>query len=133
MLKDIDFEKVEDTAMAVVPEMVEGEQVWTAYLINTGTEVLESVLISSKGYGEIDKKMVKTSELRQMIELIEPGKFVKVEEIRDELFKLSNEFWISFSKQGYLFDKKYVFVPETLHIDNLTSIPVIEKPGVLIK
>ena len=133
MLKDIDFKKVEDTAMAVVPEMIAGENVWTAYLINTGAEVLETILITSKGYGEIEKKMVKTSELRQMIEVIEPGKFVKVEEIREELFKLNNEFWISFTKNGYLFDKKYVFVPETLQTDNLTSIPVIEKPGVLIK
>ena len=132
MLKDIDFKKVEDTAMAIVPENDEGEKVWNAYLINTGQSTLHSLLINSTGYGEIDGKAVKTSKLRQYFEILPPGNFVKVEEIRDELLALSNEFWVSFSKENYLFDKKYVFVSESLRPENLVLVPVIEKEGVLI-
>ena len=102
------------------------------YLINTGPKVLTSVLISSKGYGEKEGQLVKTSELRQFIESIDPGGYVKVEEIREELRTLNNEFWVSFSRDDYLFDKKYVFLSETLKTDNFVSIPHLDKPGVLI-
>lgn len=132
MLKDINFKKVEDTAMAVIPELVEGEEAWNAYLVNLSNRSLESVLISSKGYGKVEGKPVKTSALRQFFERIEPGDFVKVEEIREDLRKLNNEFWISFSKDNYLFDKKYVFVPETLNKENLTQVPKMDRKGVLI-
>lgn len=132
MLKDIDFKRVSDTAMAVILENEDGIPTWNAYFINTGSEPLESVLIASKGYGEVDGKDVRTSELRQFVEIVEPGEYLKVEEIREELIPLTNQFWISFSKKGYLFDKKYIFVSETLKKDNFVTVPVIEKPGVLI-
>ena len=66
MLKDIDFKKVEDTAMAIIPEEDGDELVWNAYLINTGDSVIRSVLVNSKGYGEIEEKteeikLIKTS------------------------------------------------------------------------
>lgn len=133
MLKDIDFKKVIDTAMAVVPEQEEGEQIWNAYLINRGEETLKNILVNSKGYGKIDGKEVKTSQLRQFIEELAPQSFVKVEIIKEDLLQLTNEFWISFSKDEYLFDKKYVFVLESLRKDNLTQIPILEQNGVLIK
>lgn len=135
MLKDIDFRKVQDTAMAVVQEKVagaEGGQAWNAYLINTGKDVLKSILVSSKGYGEINGQPVKTSQLRQFVEQMQPGSFFKVEEIREELLPLNNEFWVSFSKGDYLFDKKYVFVTEAIREENLVNIPHLDKPGVLI-
>ena len=38
MLKDIDFKKVEDTAMAVVREVQEGEETWYALPDQYGTK-----------------------------------------------------------------------------------------------
>lgn len=133
MLKDIDFKKVIDTAIAIIPEQEGVEMVWNAYLINTGDSVIQSVLVNSKGYGEIEEREVKTSSLRQFFEFIEGGSCVKVEEIRDELLALNNEFWVSFSKDGYLFDKKYVFVTDSLREEHLIQVPVLNKKGVLIK
>ncbi|MEZ5007800.1 MAG: hypothetical protein R2728_10765 [Chitinophagales bacterium] len=133
MLKDIDFKKVIDTAIAIIPEQEGVEMVWNAYLINTGDSVIQSVLVNSKGYGEIEEREVKTSSLRQFFECIEGGSCVKVEEIRDELLALNNEFWVSFSKDGYLFDKKYVFVTDSLREEHLIEVPVLNKKGVLIK
>ncbi|MEZ5002770.1 MAG: hypothetical protein R2730_07020 [Chitinophagales bacterium] len=133
MLKDIDFKKVEDTAMAIIPEEEGNELVWNAYLINTGNSVIRSVLVNSKGYGEIEEKTVRTSSLRQFFEFIDAGSSVKVEEIREELLVLNNEFWVSFSKDGYLFDKKYVFVIDSLRDEHFIQVPVLQKRGVLIK
>lgn len=133
MLKDIEFRKVEDMALAIVPETVAGEELWTAYLINTGRDRLQSVIVRSNGYGEVDGRHVGTSELRQYIETLGPESYIRIEEIRDELFPLNNQFWISFSRANYLFDKKYVFVPETLQRDNLVRVPLLDKPGVLIQ
>lgn len=132
MLKDIDFKKVTEVAMAVIPETIEGEMVWNAYLINLSNENIESVLVNSRGFGEIKGKPTKTSQLRQFFEEIPPQSAIKVEEILKELLSLSNEFWVSFSKGSYLFDKKYVFVPETLTMNNLVKVPILEKEGVLI-
>ncbi len=132
MLKDIDFKKVTDVAMAVIPETIENQTVWNAYLINLGKDHMSSVFVNSRGFGEIKEKQLKTSQLRQFFEDIPPSSAIKVEEIQEELLSLSNEFWVSFSKESYLFDKKYVFVPETLTMKNLVKVPIIEKEGVLI-
>lgn len=133
MLKDIEFRKVIDTAMAIVPETVAGEELWNAYLINTGKERLQSVIVRSNGYGEVDGKHIGTSELRQFIETLGPESYIRIEEIREELLPLNNQFWVSFSRANYLFDKKYVFVPETLQRDNLVKVPLLNRPGILIQ
>ena len=132
MLKDIDFKKVENLAIAIVPDNNEQEKTWSAYLINLDNIPISSILVNSRGYGEKDGKEIKTSQLRHFFELLKGKSYVKLEEINDDLHGLNNEFWISFSKNNYLFDKKYVFVPESLRVENLVTVPVIEKEGILI-
>ena len=52
MRKDIHPPKVEGVAMAVVREPDEdGEEAWYVYLINRTDRELDTVLISSRGYG----------------------------------------------------------------------------------
>jgi hypothetical protein len=132
MLKDIDFKKVTDLAIAIVPENTGDSIIWNTFLINTGELTIQSVLVNAKGYGEIEDKTIKTTQLRYFFEEIAPKSYVKVEEILEELCALNNEYWVSFSKNNYLFDKKYVFVPETITLKNLVKVPVINKEGVLI-
>ncbi len=129
MKKDINFEKVEDVAIAVVPE----EEVWVSYLVNLKKEKLENVIVSTKGYGTIDGKKVETSVLRHMFEQVEPNSFVKIEPIQKKLTALSNEFWLSFFIDGEIQDKKYVFVTESITEQNLTEIPVLNERGIMIK
>ncbi|MBA3648440.1 MAG: hypothetical protein H0W62_07810 [Chitinophagales bacterium] len=134
MKKDIPFERVEDVAMAVVPETSEvGVEEWIVYLVNLKKSPIDGVLISSKGYGNIDGKNVKTSTLRQFFEKIAAEDYVKVEWIDERLFGINNEFWVSFWYQGILFDKRYVFVTESIIKNNFTEIPLIGKRGVMIK
>lgn len=133
MKKDIPFHKVEDVGMAVVPEKDnEGGEEWSVFLVNMSPDTLEGVIISSTGYGTYQGKDVKTSTLRQFFEKIPSEHAVKVELIETKLFGLNNEFWISFWLNGEMYDRKYVFVPESILPDNFTTIPLLNKKGVLI-
>lgn len=136
MLKDIDFKKVTDLAVAVVPDEEGGPddpEQYKVYLINTGTEPITSVMVSSQGYGTVDGKEVKTSAIRQLIELIGGQQFVAVEIITEELKLINNQFWVSYYQRGELFDKKYVFVTESINEEFFTHIPLLGKMGVMIR
>ncbi len=134
MKKDIDFGKVEGIAFAIIPEN-EGtiEEEWNVYLVNLKKEFIEGIIIASSGYGYLDGRKVKTSTLRQFFDRLESNEFIKVEMIEKELFSLNNEFWISFWVNGNIFDKRYVFVNESIKSDYFTQIPLIGKRGVMIK
>ncbi len=133
MIKDILIEKVQDVAVAVIPELDEqGMEEWNVYLINMKATQIDGVLISSQGYGMLDGRDIKTSTLRQFFELVSAGQYVKVEWIDKRLFGITNEFWVSFWYQGTLFDKRYVFVTESIVENNFTEIPVIRNRGVMI-
>jgi hypothetical protein len=132
MIKDIQFNKVEDVAVAVAPPS-EGSEEWVVYLVNMKDRAIDGVLINSKGYGVVDGKEVKTSSLRQFFDKIEGRDFVQIEILPEQLIGLSNQFWVSFWQDGVLYDKQYIFVTESIVKDNLINIPVLNKRGVMIK
>lgn len=134
MLKDIPQLSVENIVVAIVKEPNdEGELIWNAYLINLYDQVISNVLVSSKGYGSYEGRDVKTSVLRHLIGNIDPNDYAKIEPIMDNLFGLNNEFWVSFYKGKDIYDKKYIFLPETITEENFTLIPVLNKKGVMIR
>lgn len=120
-------------AIAVIPEGTEGETTWTAYLLNIGSEKLETVIVNSSGYGEVEGRQVKTATLRWFFGDVEPGQACKIEEMTAEVSMITNEFWVSYYIGSEIFDKKYVFVLDTLSRDYLVHIPVLNSMGVLIK
>jgi hypothetical protein len=134
MKKDIFYPEVTDIAVCVVKEQNElSEFIWNVYLVNFKGEDIENVFISSKGYGEIKGNEVKTSLLRHFIGNIPALTFSKVEPIIEDVFSLTNEFWVSFYLNDILFDKKFIFLPETIKEDYLIQIPILFKKGVMIK
>ncbi len=133
MLKDIDFKRVTDLAMAVVPNTEEGSDDYKVYLLNLKDEPIEGVMINSVGYGTVDDKEVKTSNIRQLIDRIDPQTAIAVELITEELKSLSNQFWVSFWQNGELYDKKYVFVRESINEEFFTEVPIVGQRGVMIK
>ena len=134
MLKDIPKLAVENIIVAVVKELNdEGEMVWNAYLVNLYDREISNVLVSSKGYGNFEGRDVKTSVLRHLIGNIDAKDYAKIEPIMDNLFGLSNEFWVSFYLDKHIYDKKYIFLPETIKESNFTMIPVLNKRGVMIQ
>jgi len=131
---DLPENTVEDIAMAVVL-MSETPEVknWTVYLVNLKNEAITNVLISSKGYGEKDGKQVKTSVLRHFIGDMDAQSFSGVEAIDPEVFGLTNEYWLSYYIDGTIYDKKFIFLPESIIDSNLIKIPLVNRPGVMIK
>lgn len=127
MKKDINFPVVKDVVVTAVS--LDGE--WKIFLINRGERKLQNILISSKGYGDKDGKAQETSVLRHMIPNLEPGEYALVEPISEEVFHLTNEYWVSFFLDDQVFDKKYIFVPDTLVAENLSFIPELNLKGVL--
>ncbi len=133
MLKDIPQLTVENIVVAVVREEEEGEMVWNVYIVNLYDTDITNVLVSSVGYGIFEGRDVKTSLLRHMIENLAANDYGKIEPIMEELFGLNNEFWISFFLNDKMYDKKYIFLPESIKEEFFTMIPVINKMGVMIR
>ena len=133
MKKDIPDNLVEDVFVAVVLEAETPEnKIWNVYIINMKDEPIETIMVTSSGYGLRNGEEVKTSTLRHMIPLIEAKSFAKVEAIDDEVFGLNNEYWISYYIGKEIFDKKFIFLPESIVESNFIKIPVVNKPGVMI-
>jgi hypothetical protein len=133
MIKDIPENTVKDIAIAVALEKESPvSKIWYVYLINLKKEAIENVMITSKGYGEKDGESVKTSTLRHSFPTIESGTYKLIEPIDEATFGLNNEYWLSFYIGNDIYDKKFIFLPESIIDVNFIKIPVINKPGVMI-
>ena len=127
------IQHAEDIAVAIVPENLEDQNGWMVYLVNLKNNSLENVIVSSKGYGEIDNKNIQTSTLRHFMEKVEPHTYSKIEPIMVDVFGLANEYWVSFYINKTIYDKKFVFLPESIQETNFITIPFLNKKGVMIK
>lgn len=90
-------------------------------------------MITSKGYGEIDGKQVKTSLLRHSIGDLAATSYKSIEAIDPAIFGLTNEYWLSYYIGSEIYDKKFIFLPESIVDTNFIKIPILNKPGVMIK
>ena len=134
MKKDITRPKVEGVAMAVVQrEDPDGEPAWYVIVINERDEPIKNVLVSSCGYGMLKGRSVKTSELRHFVGDMEPRSHKQVERIVEEVFVLTNQYWLSYYIGSTIYDKKYIFVPESIQADNFTDLPYLDERGVMIR
>jgi hypothetical protein len=135
MKKDIPAQKVEDLAIAIVPRLEENteEELWDTFLINLKDESIKNVLISSSGYGEIEGEERKTTTLRHFFDEVGPLDIQLIEPIQKVLFDLTNEYWVSFTFDGYMYDKRYIFVRGSITQDNFTLIPFLNRKGVMIR
>lgn len=138
MKKDIPVIKVEDLAIAIVPpvdsSLADPNELWDVYIINLHEEKIRSVIVAARGYGELNGVPRETSTLRFFWEEIAPLDIHLIEPIQAALFQLANEYWVSFSLNDYLFDKKYVFVQGAVDEMNFTEIPFLNgRKGVMIR
>lgn len=137
MRKELIGPKVEDVAVAIVQEIGENNKpIYNTYLLNLKeNEILEGIIITSRGFGEDvhTGEKVKTSMLRHCLEILLPNEAARIEPIMEEVFGLTNEYWVSFWINDKMYDKKYIFLPETIQEKNLKVIPVLGLKGVMIK
>lgn len=133
MKRDLPQNIVENIGIAIVLERESPtDKVWNVYLVNEKNEALTNVLVSSKGYGEKDGREVKTTTLRHFLGDVSANSTAKIEAIDTAVFGLTNEYWLSFYIGGTIYDKKYIFLPDSIIDDNMMKIPLVDKPGVMI-
>ncbi|MBS9522518.1 hypothetical protein KI659_00675 [Litoribacter alkaliphilus] len=131
MKKDIDFHPVTGVKLAIAKEENNGQVEWGVYIINLNLIELKTVMVTSKGYGLIDGEEKKTSTLRHLIEELRSQSIAKIEPIDPALFKLNNEFWVSYYILNQIFDKKFIFVEGSMNEENIKLIPELGLQGVL--
>jgi hypothetical protein len=132
MKKDIRIPKVKDVSMAIVRED-ESPDEWGVYLINSKDVTLNDIIVTSKGYGEIEGEKVATSELRHYFEGLAARSYVKIERIVEEVFGLNNQYFLTFYVDGLIHDRKFIFVPGSVAEENLVNVPLVNLPGILIR
>ncbi len=135
MREELQGPKVENVAVAVIQEETENkEKIYTVFLANFRDDIMEGIIISSKGYGinvATDEK-IETSMLRHCIEVLLPGEVAKIEPIMEEVFGLANEYWVSFWVNEVMYDKKFVFLPETINEKNIKYIQRMNAKGIML-
>jgi hypothetical protein len=128
MIRDIPRPQVKNVTIAIARHQAIGESPdWKVYLINTNTVPLENTLVASKGYGETQK----TSVLRHSLETVPPKSISLIEPIDPNVFHLNNEYWVSYYIGTEVYDKRFVFVPDSICEANLTFIKELNTEGVL--
>lgn len=132
MIKDIIIPEVKNVTLAVARRGMDGlEPEWKVYLINNNEDALENTLVASKGYGEKDGERQDTSILRHFLETVPPHSSALIEPIDPAVFHLNNEYWVSYYIGDQIYDKRFIFVPDTICEDNMSFIPELEMEGVL--
>lgn len=136
MKQDIPFDPVEGVSVAVVPDaaaaLSDEQPGWQVYLLNHNAFALENVIISAQGYSSsTEGERVRTSTLRYVFAQVPPRSAVPVEPIDPALFHLNNQYWVSYYRGAQVFDKKYIFVPDSIIADNFIYITLLDQAGVL--
>ena len=132
MKKDIEIPEVKNVTLAVVREknnLLQDD--WRVYLINNNDFAIENTLVASRGYGEKNGEEQRTSTLRHFLETVPAKSSTVVEPIDPKVFHLNNEYWVSYYIGSQIYDKRFVFVPDTICSENLVFIQELEKEGVL--
>jgi hypothetical protein len=95
---------------------------------------MEGIIITSKGYGvnEATGEKISTSMLRHSLEVLLPDEAAMIEPIMEDVFKLTNEFLISFWVEDTMYDKKFIFLPETINEKNYVTIPKMGGKGIVV-
>jgi hypothetical protein len=136
MKKDIEFPIVQGVSLAVIYDKNElNEDDWNIYLLNENDFELENILITSRGYSANDglkkpEEIQSTSTLRHAIPKLLPQEYALVEMIMPSVFHLYNEFWVSYYVKNKIYDKKFIFTPNSISKENLMQIKLLKKEGV---
>lgn len=137
MKQDIPFEQVEGVSVAVVlasdnAQTPDGHSLWQVYLLNHNDFPLTNVIINANGYGQQpDGEKVRTSTLRYLFEEVPAHTAIPVEPLDPALFHLNNQYWVSYYHGPQIFDKKFIFVPDSIVPDNFTHIALLDRVGIL--
>lgn len=132
MKKDIEFPQVTGVQVAITQNE---EGFWEVFLVNENDFSLTNIFITSTGYladNDNPKQMKQqTSTLRHSIPLLEGKEYAKIEPIDEQVFHLCNEYWVSYYIGEKIYDKKFIFMPETISKENFVFIKILNQKGIL--
>ena len=132
MKRDIEIPEVKNVTIAIVREKnILNQDQWAVHLINNNDFPIENTLVTSTGYGEKEGETQRTSILRHFLETVSQNSYALVEPIDSQVFHLTNEYWVSYYVGPQIYDRKYVFVPDTICEENVIFIKELEQEGVL--
>jgi len=131
MIKDIKIPLVQNVTLAVAKEGLKGLEEWRVYLINNNDVEIENTLVASQGYGESEGERQRTSTLRHFLQTVPAQSIALVEPILPNVFHLNNEYWVSYYIGLTIYDKRFIFVPESICEENLIFIKELGMYGVL--
>ena len=131
MKKDIIIPEISGVEIAIVYEYnsIYNTNDWHVYLVNNNDTHLDMVVIVSKGFG--DKKI--SSVMRKKIDVLDAHSFAKIEWIQPDLFKLTNQFQVTFFVKDCLYYKTFTFKENTIKEGTLRMIPELKKRGIFAK
>lgn len=124
--------KVEGVFLALLEE--KGNEEYAVYLVNDRKDIMEGIIITSVGFGENMQsgEALKTATLRHSLEVLLPEEYAKIELIIPQVFGLYNEYWVSFWIDEVLYDKKFLFLPDSIKIEDLAVLPRFNKKGIIL-
>ncbi len=131
MIKDIKIPPVQNVTLAVAREGLKGLEEWKVYLINNNDFEIENTLVASQGYGESEGERQRTSTLRHFLQTVAAHSVALVEPILPNVLHLNNEYWVSYYIGLTIYDKRFVFVPDSICEENLIYIKELGLQGVL--
>ena len=133
MKKDIIIPKVEGVYIVAIQEWNDDfmENCWYAYLLNATHQTLEMALIVSRAYGLINGENRNTMQLRHAFASVAPKTAVKIEFLENNVLQLNNEFSLTYFIENTMYDKIFVFKTNSVNINAQTSLPTINKKGVI--
>lgn len=129
MRKDIEIPKVENVYIIAVKEWDEefsGQQ-WNIYVVNDRKDEISMVLVLSRGNSED----IKTSTLRHDMGDLASKTFKKIELITSEVLGFTNEYLVTFFAENKLFERKFVFEPNSISEEKMIEIPLIKNDGIV--
>ncbi len=131
MKKDIKIPIVENIQIVATKEWDKDflAQNWNVYVINNREDRIESVLVLSRG----ESNHKKTTTLRHSLGDLPPHTGKKVEFIAAEVFSFTNEYIVTFFAEGKLFDRTFIFEPQSISEKNVTFIDLMGQDCVLAK
>lgn len=131
MKKDIEIPIAKDVHVAIIHEWNDEflSKDWNAYIINGRNTSIDMVLVVSKGF-EADRK---TSTMRHGIGSVGSKSFKKIELVQEDVLALNNEFFVTFFAENKLYERRFVFPKNSVNQSAITSIPILEKDGILGK
>lgn len=135
MKKDIEFPKSANVFVAAIQQWNDDfqENKWYVYLVNNTENTLEMVLAVSRAYGTINSEQRATGTFRHAFKEVNPHSITKMELLENSVLQLYNEFVVTYFLNNKMFDKTFVFKPNTINTKALSDIPGTDLKGVLLK